>query len=58
MYSLLLYNDRDPSPIQYTKIINGAAPHVDAISKLQEKYNTPGHHRIQFASCSCLLTMM
>lgn len=53
MYSLLLYNERDTSPIQYTKNINGTASLVDAIRKIQEKYNTPGQYRIQFASCSC-----
>ena len=42
MYSLLFYNERDTSRIQYTKNINGTASHVDAIRKIQEKYNTPG----------------
>ena len=52
MYSLLLYNERDMSPIQYTKK-SGVASLVDAIRKMQEKYNTPGHYRIQFATCLC-----
>ena len=42
MYSLLLLNERDASPIQYTKNINGTASLVDAIIKIQEKYSTPG----------------
>ena len=53
MYSLLLYKERDASPIQYTKNINGTASLVDAIRILQEKYNTPGRYRILFATCSC-----
>ena len=40
MYSPLLYNKRDTSPIQYTKNINGMASLVDAIRKILEKYNT------------------
>ena len=53
MYSLLLYKERDASPIQYTKNINGTASLIDAIRILQEKYNTPGQYRILFATCSC-----
>ena len=55
MYSLLLYNERDTSPIQYSKNINGTASLVDAIGKIQEKhmYNTPGLYRIQFATFLC-----
>ena len=53
MYSLLLYNEIDTSPIQYTKNINGTASHVDAIRKIQEKYNTLRQYRKQFATCSC-----
>ena len=41
------------SPFQYAKNINGTASLVDTIRKIKEKYNTPGHHRIQFATCSC-----
>lgn len=33
--------------------LNGMALLVDAFSKIQEKYDTPGHYRIQFALCSC-----
>ena len=53
MYSLLLYNERDTSPIQYTKNINGTSSHVDAIRKIQENYNTLGQYRKLFATCSC-----
>ena len=41
MYFPLLYNERDTSPIHYTKNINGMASLVDAIRKTLEKYNTP-----------------
>ena len=53
MYSPLLYNERDNSPIQYTKNINGSAWLVDAIRKILEKYNTLVQYRILFATCSC-----
>ena len=53
MYSPLLYNKRDTSPIQYTKTISGMASLVDAIRKILEKYNTLGRYRILFATCSC-----
>ena len=39
MHSLMLYNERDMSPIQYTKNINGMASFVDAIRKIQEQYH-------------------
>ena len=52
MYSLLLYNKRDTSPIRFTKNINGTASLVD-IRKIQEKYNTSGQYRRLFATCSC-----
>ena len=53
MHSLMLYNERDMSPIQYTKNINGMASLVDAIRKIQEEYDSQGHIRIQFDICSC-----
>lgn len=37
MYSLVLYNERDISPIQYTKNMNGTASLVDAIKEIQGK---------------------
>ena len=37
MHSLMLYNERDMSPIQYTKNINGTASLVDAIKEIQGK---------------------
>ena len=37
MYSPMLYNERDTSPIQYTKNINGMASLVGAIRKMLEK---------------------
>ena len=33
--------------------MNGTASLVDAIKEIQGKYNTPGHYRIQFATCLC-----
>ena len=47
MHSLMLYNERDMSPIQYTKNINGMASLVDAIRKIQEEYDSQGHIKIQ-----------
>ena len=47
MHSLMLYNERDMSPIQCTKNINGMASLVDAIRKIQEEYDSQGHIRIQ-----------
>ena len=35
------------------KNINGTTVLVDAIGKMQERYNTPGQYRILFATCSC-----
>ena len=46
MHSLMLYNERDMSPIQYTRNRNGMASLVDAIRKIQEKYD------YQFDICS------
>ena len=46
MHSLMLYNERDMSPIQYTRNRNGMASLVDAIRKIQEKYDS------QFDICS------
>ena len=46
MHSLMLYNERDMSPIQYTGNRNGMASLVDAIRKIQEKYDS------QFDICS------
>ena len=37
MYSPMLYNERDTSPIQYTKNINGMASLVEAFRILLEK---------------------
>ena len=42
----MLYNERDMSPIQYTRNRNGMASLVDAIRKIQEKYDS------QFDICS------
>ena len=53
IYSLLLYNEGDTYPIQYTKNINGMASLVDAIRKIQEKYNSQGHYRIQLSTRLC-----
>ena len=53
MYSLLLYNERHTSPIQYTKNKNGMASLFDAFRKILEKYNTLGQYRILFVTCSC-----
>ena len=53
MYTFLLYNERDMSPIRYTKNINERASLVNAIRQIQEKCSAPGHYRIQFATCSC-----
>ena len=42
MYFLLLYNERDTSPTQYTKNINGAASLVDVMEKYKRNtYMTP-----------------
>ena len=41
MYTLLLYNERDTSPIQYTENINERASLVNAIRQIQEKCSTP-----------------
>ena len=46
MHSLMLYNERDMSHIQYTRNRNGMASLVDAIRKIQEKYDS------QFDICS------
>ena len=46
MHSLMLYNERDMSPIPYTRNRNGMALLVDAIRKIQEKYDS------QFDICS------
>ena len=40
------------TPIEHTKNINGTAS-VEAMSKIQKKYNSPGHYKIQFFTCSC-----
>ena len=53
MYSPLLYNERDTSPIQHTKNINGMASLVEAFRILLEKQNTLGQYRILFGTCSC-----
>ena len=41
MYSLVLYNERDISPIQYTNNMNGTASLVDAIKEIQGKKTVP-----------------
>ena len=46
MHSLVLYNERDISCIQYSKNINGMASLVDALRKIQEKYDSQGHIRV------------
>ena len=40
------------TPIEHTKNINETAS-VEAMSKIQKKYNSPGHYKIQFLTCSC-----
>ena len=53
MYSLLVYNENHKQTIQYTKNINGTALLVEAVHSIQKEYNSTGHYKIQFVSCSC-----
>ena len=52
LYSLLAYDENHVTPIQHTKNINGTASVVEAISKIQKKYKSPGHYKIQCLTCS------
>jgi len=52
LYSLLAYDENPVTPIQHTKNIYGTASPVEAISKIQKKYKSPGHYKIQFFTCS------
>ena len=47
------YDENHVTPIQHTKNINETASVVEAISKIQKKYKSPGHYKIQFLTCSC-----
>ena len=53
LYCLLAYDENHVAPIQHTKNINGTAPIVKVISKIQKKYKSPAHYEIQFMTCSC-----
>jgi len=48
LYSLLVYDGNHVTLIQHTKNISGTASVVEAISKIQKEYKSPGHYKIQF----------
>jgi len=52
VYSLLVYDESQMTPIQYTKNINGIACLVKAIRNAQKTYHSAEHYQIQFVSCS------
>ena len=52
MYSLLVYNENNKQTIQYTKVINGTASLVEAVSTIQKECKSTRHYKIQFVSCS------
>ena len=52
VYSLLIYDESQMTPIQYTKKINGIACLVKAIRNVQKTYHSAEHYQIQFVSCS------
>jgi len=51
VYSLLVYDESQMTPIQYTKNINGIACIVKAIRNVQKTYHSAEHYQIQFVSC-------
>ena len=52
VYSLLVYDESQMTPIQYTKNIYGIACLVKAIRNVQITYHSAEHYQIQFVSCS------